>query len=153
VFDAELPTPNQIERIPGDVITRDDLLAIPEGDRTLRGLEHNVRVGLRYIEAWLRGVGCVPIDNLMEDAATAEISRSQIWQWLQHGAEVQGVGRLTLAEVTTRIHEAARTLGDTATGPHRFADAAALFLQGATHAPLEEFLTLNAYEALVREGH
>ena len=63
-----------------------DLLRVPTGTRTEAGLRHNIRVGVQYLEAWLRGNGCVPLYNLMEDAATAEISRTQVWQWIRHGA-------------------------------------------------------------------
>src|SRR6185312_15023931 len=70
-------------------VTPDDLLRVPEGTLTEAGLRQNVAVGLGYIEAWLRGIGCVPLFNLMEDAATAEISRAQLWQWVHHGASLQ----------------------------------------------------------------
>jgi malate synthase len=66
-------------------VTRDDLLRVHEGTRTDAGLRHNVRVGVQYLEAWLGGNGCVPLYNLMEDAATAEISRAQVWQWIRYG--------------------------------------------------------------------
>ena len=79
--------PNQIDRKREDVrVTAQDLLQVPQGTRTEAGLRHNVRVGVQYLEAWLRGNGCVPLYNLMEDAATAEISRTQVWQWLRHRA-------------------------------------------------------------------
>src|SRR5262249_16654879 len=84
-FDAHMLGPNQINRrTPQLHITAQDLLAVPEGPITPEGLRTNVAVGLRYLESWLRGNGCVPIFNLMEDAATAEISRAQIWQWIRH---------------------------------------------------------------------
>ncbi len=67
-----------------------DLLAVPEGTITEAGLRQNLNVGIGYIEAWLRGIGCVPLYNLMEDAATAEISRAQVWQWIRHGAQARG---------------------------------------------------------------
>src|SRR5258706_12696070 len=92
IFDAHMPGHNQLDVKREDVtVTRDDLLSIPEGARTDSGLRHNIRVGIQYIEAWLRGNGCVPLYNLMEDAATAEISRAQVWQWLHHKAAVDGV--------------------------------------------------------------
>ena len=82
--------PNQLDRLREDVsATEADLLAVPEGTRTERGLGYNIRVGIHYLEAWLRGLGCVPLYNLMEDAATAEISRVQVWQWLRHGARAR----------------------------------------------------------------
>jgi malate synthase len=84
IFDANMKGKNQIDRKLGDArVTRNDLLSIPQGARTEAGLRHDIRVGLQYLESWLRGIGCVPIYYLMEDAATAEISRSQIWQWIR----------------------------------------------------------------------
>ena len=85
VFDAHMPaaktsSPSVLRE---DVsVSPEDLLRVPEGQHTDDGLRHNVRVGVQYLEAWLRGNGCVPLYNLMEDAATAEISRAQVWQWL-----------------------------------------------------------------------
>src|SRR4029453_8207747 len=89
VFDRLMPGPNQLDKKREDVkVTRDEMLAVHPGARTKAGLRENIRVGVQYIEAWLRGRGAVPLYNLMEDAATAEISRAQIWQWLHHGAEL-----------------------------------------------------------------
>src|SRR5207253_8430724 len=91
VFDRLMPGPNQVARQREDVVvTRDTLLEIHRGTRTEAGFRHNIRVGVQYIEAWLRGRGAVPIYNLMEDAATAEISRAQIWQWIKYEAELEG---------------------------------------------------------------
>src|SRR4030095_15444483 len=79
--------PNQLHRLREDVsVTNTDLLQVPTGSRTEAGLRHNIRVGVQYLESWLRGLGCVPLYHLMEDAATAEISRTQVWQWIHHGA-------------------------------------------------------------------
>ena len=87
VFDRLMPGANQIDRkLDGYAATADDLLRVPEGSITEAGLRQNVAVGLGYVEAWLRGIGCVPLFHLMEDAATAEISRAQLWQWVHHGA-------------------------------------------------------------------
>ena len=85
-----MKTPNQTRRLARGS-ARDaasDLLAVPEGEITQGGLEVNIDVGIQYLEAWLGGNGCVPIYNLMEDAATAEISRTQVWQWVHHGARL-----------------------------------------------------------------
>src|SRR3989442_291141 len=86
-------------------VTAADLLTVPDGEITETGLRTNVDIGIQYLESWLRGVGCVPIYNLMEDAATAEISRSQVWQWVHHGARLadgrvvtEGLGRQLMAE-------------------------------------------------------
>lgn len=84
-FNKAMPQPNQIDRKRDDVhVTAKDLLTVPEGEITEKSLRHNIDVGIRYMASWLSGNGCVPIYNLMEDAATAEISRSQVWQWLHH---------------------------------------------------------------------
>src|SRR6266853_642327 len=96
VFEAVMPGPNQLERRRENVhASAADLLEVPRGTRTEEGLRLNVRVGIQYTEAWLRGNGCVPLYNLMEDAATAEISRSQVWQWIRHGATLQDGRRVT----------------------------------------------------------
>src|SRR5262249_29670692 len=85
IFDEHMPTPNQRQVTRDDVqVTAADLLQVPTGEITEAGLRINVNVGLLYLESWLRGQGCVPIYNLMEDAATAEICRTQIWQWIRH---------------------------------------------------------------------
>jgi malate synthase len=94
VFDANMPTPNQIHRTLDDlVVTSDDLLAVPAGTITEHGLRLNIDVGIQYLEAWLGGNGCVPIYDLMEDAATSEISRTQVWQWIRHPGGVLDDGR------------------------------------------------------------
>src|SRR5690606_9571462 len=85
VFDRLMPQPNQRDRIPPANAGRDDLLEMHAGTRTEAGFRLNIRVGVQYIEAWLRGRGAVPIYHLMEDAATAEISRAQLWQWIKAG--------------------------------------------------------------------
>jgi malate synthase len=93
VFDAEMMGPHQIDRpYRGPEVRPPDLLAIPSGPITSEGVRRNTRVALRYLEAWLRGTGCVPIDHLMEDAATVEIARSQLWQWIHHRAPLEGGG-------------------------------------------------------------
>ena len=96
-FDAVLVGPNQIDRMRDDVhVTAHDLLDVPEGTVTEAGLRLNIRVGVQYLEAWLRGNGCVPLYNLMEDAATAEISRTQVWQWLHNAQKLDDGRTLTL---------------------------------------------------------
>ena len=157
VFDAHMFGPNQIARIePELVITRDDLLRVPEGPITPEGLRTNVSVGVRYLEAWLRGQGCVPINNLMEDAATAEICRAQVWQWIRHprGAFADGTKVTALlveqivADELARLREAmeAEAFRDAAAG--RFGLAGELFLSISTAPEFVEFLTLPAYEYL-----
>jgi malate synthase len=131
--------PNQIERQRDDVhVTSADLLDIAStpGGITEEGLRNNVSVGIQYLAAWLHGSGAVAINNLMEDAATAEISRSQIWQWLHHG-------RIRPEDVTRVTEEEVARLGD------GYDDARAIFERIATQPDYVEFLTLPAYDRLV----
>ena len=104
VFDEHMPQENQIRQPaePRSPITAADLLEVPSGRITEAGLRRNIDVGLRYIESWLRGNGCVPIYNLMEDAATAEICRAQIWQWIRYGACLEN-GRAITAELHDQL--------------------------------------------------
>jgi malate synthase len=155
IFDAHMPGPNQLGLAPAPVaVTRDDLLRVPEGSRTEAGLRHNVRVGIQYIEAWLRGNGCVPLYHLMEDAATAEISRAQVWQWLRHRATVDGAPldkdhfARAVEEEMQRIR---REVGDTRFQGGRFPEARELFVRLSTSPKFEDFLTLPAYDLLVTE--
>jgi malate synthase len=136
--------PNQVERQRDDVhVTPSDLLdvSIPEGRITEAGLRQNASVGLRYLDSWLHGVGAAAIFDLMEDAATAEISRSQIWQWTRHGAPLDD-GRAVTEELVRAIvgEERAQIASD------RADDARAIFERVALERPLVEFLTLPAYE-------
>ncbi|MBK9168860.1 MAG: malate synthase A [Bryobacterales bacterium] len=152
IFDAHMPGPNQIHVTRDDVrVTAQDLLAVPGGDITIDGLRVNVDVGLQYLESWLRGNGCVPIYNLMEDAATAEISRAQVWQWLRHGARLNDgrpvtkeLVRETIAGEIARFREqwGARY------GESRFDLAAQLYERMMTSGGFDEFLTAVAYEHL-----
>ena len=158
VFDARMPGPHQIDRLRDDVqVTAADLLEVPYGPRTVEGLMHNVKVGVQYLESWLRGVGCVPIDDLMEDAATAEISRAQVWQWRRHGVTLDDGSPLDAARVRAAIDVAMlalrRDLGDDRVEAGRFAEARALFERLVLADRCEEFLTLPAYEALVAGLH
>jgi malate synthase len=153
VFDQLSPLTNQLDRPPGDAtITRDDLLRIHDGTKTEDGFRHNIRVGVQYIEAWLRGRGAVPIYNLMEDAATAEISRAQIWQWLKYGAELEGgtiVTRELFAEALEQ--EMARVKGEIGADAYangRFPEAIKLFRDISVADTFEDFLTLPAYRLI-----
>ena len=156
VFDEIMPQPNQIaKQLPDEHITAADLLQLPEGTITEAGLKHNIAVGLGYLEAWLRGIGCVPLFNLMEDAATAEISRAQLWQWVHHKAKLSD-GRevdISLVESTTK-DELARQEGTL--GTLRFAaykEAGSLMGELVRAPQFVEFLTLPAYErVLAREN-
>jgi malate synthase len=153
VFEAVMPGPNQLERRREDVhVTAADLLELPRGTRTEEGLRLNIRVGIQYLEAWLRGNGCVPLYNLMEDAATAEISRSQVWQWIRHGARLTD-GRTIDAGLLRRMADDEMKRIESEVGVDRFRtgrfpEARGLFERLSTQEKLEEFLTLPAYEML-----
>ncbi|MBV8508288.1 MAG: malate synthase A, partial [Alphaproteobacteria bacterium] len=150
IFDREMPQPDQIARKRQDVhVTASDLLTVPEGTITEAGLRQNINIGIGYIEAWLRGIGCVPLYNLMEDAATAEISRAQVWQWIRHRAKLHD-GRIVdmalcrgcLAEELSKLRQAA--------GPSaRYDDAAQLFTELIEAPAFPEFLTLPAYDRIM----
>ena len=142
VFDEGMPTPNQLHRLREDVAaSAAALLEPPTGTRTEAGLRLNIRVGIQYLEAWLGGQGAVPIYNLMEDAATAEISRTQIWQWIRHGAALDDGRTVTRPMVQQLIAE--ESAG-------RSGQARALFEAVATSDELADFLTLPAYHVLVK---
>ncbi len=152
VFDTHMPEPSQIDRKREDVnVVAADLLEPPRGNRTDGELRHNVRVGIQYIEAWLGGSGAVPLYNLMEDAATAEISRTQIWQWV-HTASTVGDEVLTDMRVRGVIHEELHRIreeiGDERFYSGHFSDAKEIFEKLCLQKSLEEFLTLPAYERL-----
>ena len=154
IFDAHMPGPNQIAsgKLAELVVAAKDLLETPVGPRTLEGLRHNIRVGVQYVEAWLRGTGCVPLYDLMEDAATAEISRTQIWQWVRHGTALDDGTKVTKDLVAGCLREELEKLAalgiDVKSG--RFPEAQQMFFELATSPELITFLTLPAYDALVR---
>jgi malate synthase len=142
LFDRHMKEPNQISRRRDDVqVKADDLLAVPEGKITEEGLRWNIDVGLQYLESWLRGSGCVPIYNLMEDAATAEICRSQLWQWVKHGATLADGRHVTQDMVRQVIGEQKNKLKS-----GRMAEAAEIFERMMTSEDFAEFLTLVAYD-------
>jgi malate synthase len=148
IFDAHMKAKNQVDKKTTTTVGQKELLAVPEGNRTEAGLRHNIRVGVQYVAAWLRGQGCVPLYHLMEDAATAEISRAQVWQWVAHGAPVtraDGSSRAVSREELARIvEEETRQFKDG--DPMKVATA--LFLTLVTAPEFEEFLTLPAYEKI-----
>ena len=153
VFDEYMPRPNQIDKKREDVhVTAKDLLAIPEGTITEAGLRLNVDVGIQYLEAWLRGNGAVPIYNLMEDAATAEISRAQVWQWAKHGAKLED-GRpvtagLVKGIITDELAKMRARTGAERFDKGKFAVASEIFEKMMLSGDFSEFLTLPAYEYL-----
>src|SRR6202041_105899 len=124
VFDRLMPDANQISKqLPDYNPTAEDLLVVPAGQITEAGLKQNVAVGLGYLEAWLRGIGCVPLFNLMEDAATAEISRAQLWQWVHHHAVLQDAehnGQAITAELCDEVIDAELARAREAVPPARF---------------------------------
>lgn len=146
--------PNQISRLRDDVeVTAADLVQVPSGSITEEGLRLNVRVGIQYLEAWLGGLGCVPLYNLMEDAATAEISRTQVWQWIHNPGGVLDDGRrVTLDLVRQIIDEELRRIeserGSERFENGRFPEATGLFTALVADDTLAEFLTLKAYELI-----
>ena len=152
-FDAVMPGPNQLSRLREDVqVTAADLLRVPEGAVTDVGLRHNIRVGVQYLEAWLGGLGCVPLYNLMEDAATAEISRAQLWQWIRHGARTEDGAVITATRFDRALAEElaviAGELGAQRYQSGHFAAAARLFGDMIKKPEFDEFLTLPAYAYL-----
>jgi malate synthase len=154
VFDAVMRGPNQLDRLREDVAVGErDLLTVPGGTRTEAGLRWNLRVGVQYLEAWLRGIGCVPLYNLMEDAATAEISRTQVWQWLHHGALLEDGRRVDDALVrellASEMAGVRAEVGPARFEAGRFGDAIALFELLIFSPTCEEFLTIPAYDLLL----
>ena len=155
-FDAVMKGANQIARKRQDVhVDAADLIVVPEGTKTEAGLRQNVAVGIGYVEAWLRGVGCVPLFNLMEDAATAEISRAQVWQWVRHGQSLQDGRPVTkdfVREIVQQENDKVKVaMGEEAYAKCRYEDAARLMIDLVEQPVFEEFLTLPAYERILAD--
>lgn len=151
---AQVDGANQIDRSRDDVqVTADDLLTLPEGAITEAGVRTNINVGVQYMEAWLRDNGCVPINNLMEDAATAEISRTQLWQWVHHGATLADGRTVTPELFETLLDEELaglrESLGSCRYNAGRFDIAGELFREMTLKETLDDFLTLKAYRYLL----
>ncbi|MGA7264179.1 MAG: malate synthase A [Stellaceae bacterium] len=152
IFDREMPQPNQIARKRQDVhVTASDLLAVAEGTITEAGLRQNLNVGIGYIEAWLRGIGCVPLYNLMEDAATAEISRAQVWQWIRHRAHLDDGRAIDRALCLKLLDEELAKLR-ASNGDRVHVEAAELFARLIEAPVFPEFLTVPAYEMITAEA-
>ncbi len=151
-FDEHMKGPNQLHRIPGEVAAQ-ALLEVPGGARTEKGLRHNLKVGIHYLESWLRGQGCVALYGLMEDAATAEICRMQLWQWIRHGADVENLGRLDRplfhAFVEDALFQIQAEIGEIAFADGRFLEASDLFETLILERDPSPFLTLPAYDLLL----
>jgi len=146
--------PNQIDRKRKDVhVTAADLLQVPEGTITEAGLRNNISVSLQYLESWLRGSGCVPINNLMEDAATVEISRAQIWEWIHNPIGILDDGRKVTIELYQQLardelEKIRLAVGEQQFATRKFQTAAQIFDMIITDDQFVEFLTLPAYQYL-----
>ena len=143
VFDELMPGPNQITRETGYECSRDDLIQPIYGSITMAGLKKNVEIGTQYLHAWLGGNGCVPINNLMEDAATAEISRAQVWSWIKHAAVTDDGSAVNPA----MLKEIIRDIVDR---DPEYIEAARMFMIMCLQSPLADFLTLQAYRRISR---
>ena len=160
VFDNHLEYPCQLGNKREDInVTSNDLLKLPvktaggrNGVITEAGIRTNINVGILYIESWLMGNGCVPLYNLMEDAATAEISRAQIWQWLKHGSKTIDGKTITKeyfnALMKEELEKIKNTLGDDKYTAGKFSEASDIFGSMSTSTKFEEFLTLPAYKLI-----
>jgi malate synthase len=154
-FDAAMPGPNQLHILRDDVtVSREDLLRPPGGCVTMAGVRTNVAVGLRYLAAWLGGRGCVPINGLMEDAATSEICRAQIWQWIRHGAHLDDGREVTPGLAIQIISTEASRLSAAEGDGGQVGTAQGIFTALAVSERFAEFLTLPAYtELMTSEGY
>lgn len=155
VFDqalGELSNQLEVSRDTDEPVSAQQLLAPCEGPRSEAGMRHNIRVALQYIEAWISGNGCVPIYGMMEDAATAEISRASIWQWIKHGKELDNGQVVTKAlfeqYLTEEIEIVKQELGAERFDNGRFAEAAQLMSRLTTSDELSNFLTIPGYDYL-----
>lgn len=153
VFNEIMPTPNQIDKQLDVNITARDLLEVPQGEITEEGLRMNINVGIQYMEAWLNGQGAVPIFNLMEDAATAEISRAQVWQWVHHPKGILSDGRKVTLEMfdqflAEELEKIKAMVGEKRYASGKFQQASELFSHLTKNDEFSEFLTLLGYEAL-----
>jgi malate synthase len=155
VFDRIMPQPNQIDKQRPDVqVTAQDLLTFePRQPITENGLRMNISVAIQYIEAWMRGSGAVPIFNLMEDAATAEISRAQIWQWIRSSHGVLDDGRKVTLELVRQLtsdelEKISQAIGEERYNKGRYKEAVELFDRLVADDAFVEFLTLPGYEYL-----
>jgi len=155
IFDEKMPQPNQVNKIPSNVkIEANDLLVAEKGDITEEGLRKNISVGIQYLAAWLGGNGCVPIYNLMEDAATAEISRAQVWQWNKHQCKTAD-GKTIDPEYVKKIvkeemMQIKKEVGEQKFAKGNFDRASKMFEEMSVANQFEDFLTVPAYNEIVR---
>jgi malate synthase len=156
-FDRLMPGSNQLDKLREDVtISQKDLLEVHEGTRTEAAFRENIRIGVQYLEAWLRGRGAVPIYNMMEDAATAEISRAQLWQQIRYGLDLEAVEggvvkaspALFEAALPQEMDRVRNELGAAAFDAGRFSEAIALFSKLTLAPVFADFLTLPAYDLI-----
>ena len=150
-FDSVMPNPNQLDIKRSDVaVTASDLLKVPTGVITEEGVRENIRVGVQYVESWLRGNGCVPLYNLMEDAATAEIGRAQLWQWINHNAILDDGRSISMELYTSLLKDEIEKLkiqmGDELFESRKFKLAISLFSDMVLKNEFDDFLTLPAYK-------
>jgi len=153
IFDKYMPEANQISKPRTDrAVQAKDLIEVPKGEITEEGLRWNIDVGLQYLHSWLQGSGCVPIYNLMEDAATAEICRVQVWQWVRHGAHLKDGRLVTVEMVKGIIHQRTAELGKgagrSAGSDEKLQQAAKVLESLATGKGFADFLTLASYDLL-----
>jgi malate synthase len=154
VFDEYMPQPNQLGKIPDVSPSASDLLEKPEGNITMDGFRNNISVGVQYLAAWLAGRGAVPVFNLMEDSATAEISRAQVWQWIHHQRGILEDGTEVTEDLFNEtLEEELEKIKTDIVGPERweqdeFGKAAELFARISTDDEFVEFLTIPGYEYL-----
>jgi len=154
VFNQHMPTPNQLHVRREDVrVTSRDLLNMNvPGEITEDGIRRNIIIGLGYMEAWLRGVGCVPIFNLMEDAATAEVSRSQLWQWCRHGVRTAEGRKVEPSYLKQLLKQEVDILTSKGKPGHRYPLAAKYFCSQITGGEYAEFLTSLLYDEITTIG-
>ena len=150
-FDSIMPDANQLNIKRSDVtITAEDLLKVPTGIITEEGVRENIRVGVQYVESWLRGNGCVPLYNLMEDAATAEIGRAQLWQWINHNALLDDGRTISMNLYSSLLKDEMKKLkiemGNELFTSGKFKLAISLFTDMVKKNEFDEFLTLPAYQ-------
>ncbi|MDP6936959.1 MAG: malate synthase A [Candidatus Marinimicrobia bacterium] len=152
-FNSVMPEPNQMHNLREDVsVTAADLLKVPSGNISEEGVRANIRVGIQYVEAWLCGNGCVPLYHLMEDAATAEISRAQLWQWIRHEAKLNDGSPITTQRfenwLTEELNVIQKEIGIERYQSGKFSEAADLFSEMIHKEAFDEFLTIPAYNQL-----
>jgi len=146
VFDSQMKNPNQIEKqiYLNDAITKQDLFCVPKGTCTEEGFRDNIRIGFQYLNSWLNGNGCVPINNLMEDAATAEISRTQIWQWLKYNIWLDNGKQVTKKYFFKILNEELQKFKNN----DKIEETKKIFIELCTSKKLIDFLTLKCYDIL-----